>query len=63
MARLPTKEEIAKFLAAHGIVDFISGGRLTRAEQKAVWKAVSRLGPPAARGAGTGVGALSRAAG
>ena len=52
MARLPTKEELAAFLAAHGIVDFISGGRLTRAEQKVVWKAIKRLGPPVATGVG-----------
>jgi hypothetical protein len=59
MARLPTKGEIAAFLAAHGIVDFVSGGRLTRAEQKAVWKAISRLGPPVARGTGMALGSVA----
>ena len=57
MARVPTQKEIAAFLIGHGIVDFVSGGRLTKIERNAIWKAVKKLGPPAARTTGrTAVG-------
>jgi hypothetical protein len=49
-ARVPTERELAAFLIGHGIVDFVSGGRITRAERNVLWKALKKLGPPAARG-------------
>ena len=55
MARVPTQKEIAAFLIGHGIVDFVSGGRLTKIERNAIWKAIKRLGPPAARTTGRGL--------
>jgi len=51
MARVPTQKEIAAFLIGHGIVDFVTGGTLSRVERNALWKVIKRLGPPAARGA------------
>ena len=63
MARVPTQEEIAAFIVGHGIVDFISGGRLSKVERDAIWKAVKKLGPPAAIGAGRGGLAAARLAG
>jgi hypothetical protein len=51
MARVPTQKEIAAFIVGHGIVDFVTGGTLSRIERNALWKVIKRLGPPAARGA------------
>jgi hypothetical protein len=51
MARTPSERELAGILIGHGIVDFISGGRLTKVERNALWKVIKRLGPPAVRGA------------
>ena len=62
MARAPTQEEIAAFIVGHGIVDFVSGGKLSKVERDAIWKVVKRLGPPVATGVGraalTGAGAV-----
>ena len=38
-----TQEEIAAFIVGHGIVDFVSGGRLSKAERDAIWKVVKKL--------------------
>lgn len=63
MARfLPTKEELANLLIAHGIVDFVSGGKLAKYESRALWSILTKLGPPVAKGVGraalTGAGAV-----
>ena len=63
MARVPTQKEIAAFLIGHGIVDFVTGGTLSRIERNALWKVIKRLGPPAARGAVGLVPAVARTAG
>lgn len=47
MARTPSERELAGILIGHGIVDFISGGRLTKLERNALWKVLKKLGPPA----------------
>ena len=51
MARTPTQKELAAFVVGHGIVDFVSGGKLSLIERNAIWKALKKLGPPAARAA------------
>lgn len=65
MARLPTQREMGAFLVGHGIVDFISGGRLSLIERNALWKVISKLGPPTVtttgRLAGTAVMGAARA--
>jgi len=63
MARVPTQKEIAAFLIGHGIVDFVTGGTLSRIERNALWKVIKRLGPPAARGAVGLVPAVARTVG
>ena len=52
-------------LIAHGIVDFVSGGKLAKYESRALWSILKKLGPATARAvpsattrlAGTAVGA------
>ena len=51
MARTPSQKEIAAFIVGHGIVDFVSGGKLSLVERNAIWKSLKKLGPPAARAA------------
>ena len=51
MARTPSQKEIAAFIVGHGIVDFVSGGKLSLIERNAIWKAVKKLGPIAGRAA------------
>jgi hypothetical protein len=62
-AKVPSEREIAAVLIAHGIVDFVSGGRLTYAERKVLWNVLKKLGPPAARGAAGFIPAVARTAG
>jgi hypothetical protein len=59
MARTPSQKEIAAFLVAHGITDFVTGGRLSLIERNALWKVVSKLGAPAARATPSAVGRLA----
>jgi len=47
MVRPPTQKELAAFVVGHGIVDFVSGGKLSLIERNAIWKAVKKLGPAA----------------
>jgi len=47
--RVPTQEEIAVFLAAHGITDFVSGGKLSLIERKYLWKVLKKAGGVAGR--------------
>ena len=49
MARTPSQKEIAAFVIGHGIVDFISGGKLQKIERDALWKVLKKLGPATAR--------------
>ena len=62
-AKVPSEREIAAVLIGHGIVDFVSGGRLTYAERKVLWNVLKKLGPPAARGAAGFIPAVARTAG
>jgi len=59
MARTPSERELAAILIGHGIVDFVTGGRLTKIERNALWKVLKKLGPPAARGAITSLPRLA----
>ena len=43
MARTPTQKELAAFVVAHGITDFITGGRLSLLERNALWKVIKKL--------------------
>jgi hypothetical protein len=47
MVRAPTQKELAAFVVGHGIVDFVSGGKLSLIERNAIWKTLKKLGPPA----------------
>jgi hypothetical protein len=51
MARAPTQKELAAFVVGHGIVDFVSGGKLSLMERNVLWKSIKKLGPPVARAA------------
>jgi hypothetical protein len=42
MARTPSSSEIAAILVGHGIVDFVSGGRLTKIERNLLWKILKK---------------------
>lgn len=59
MARTPSQKEIAAFLVAHGITDFVTGGRLSLIERNALWKVVKKLGVPAVRAAPSVAGRLA----
>ena len=48
-ARVPSTRELAAFLVAHGIVDFVTGGTLSRIERNALWKVLKKAVPIAAR--------------
>jgi len=48
-ARVPTTKELATFLVGHGIVDFVSGGALSRIERNALWKVLKKTVPIAGR--------------
>jgi len=48
-ARVPSTKELAAFLVGHGIVDFVSGGALSRIERNALWKVLKKVVPIAAR--------------
>jgi len=62
MAKTPSQEQIAAFIISHGIVDFVSGGKLSLAERNALWKVVKKLGPPAVSTAGRLAGTAAMAA-
>lgn len=65
MPRTPSQRELAELLVAHGIVDFVSGGKLAKYESRALWSILKKLGPATARAvpsagmrlAGTAIGA------
>ena len=50
-ARVPSSRELAAFLVAHGIVDFVSGGTLSRIERNALWKVLKKTVPIIGRAA------------
>ena len=56
MVRTPTVEELGAILVGHGIVDFVSGGKLSKVERNALWSIVKKTTVATAR-------ALPRAAG
>jgi hypothetical protein len=62
MARVPKDWErrLVELAAIHGVTDFLLRGRLTKAESKALYTMLTRLGKPAAR---TGVGTAARLGG
>jgi len=62
MARTPSSSEIAAILVGHGIVDFVSGGRLTKIERNMLWKVLKKGLPMAARPAVSIAGSVGRAA-
>ena len=62
MARTPSSAEIAAILVGHGIVDFVSGGRLTKIERNLLWKILKKGLPMAARPAVSIAGSVGRAA-
>jgi len=45
MVKAPSQKELAAFVVGHGIVDFVSGGKLSLIERNAIWKALKKLGP------------------
>jgi len=47
--RVPTKKEVAALLVAHGIADFVTGGKFAKFEMRALWSMLKKLGPPAVR--------------
>jgi len=71
MARTPTQKELAAFVVAHGIVDFVSGGKLSLIERNAIWKVAknltTRAAPAVARTTGStlvrGAGTVARVGG
>ena len=62
MARSPTQKEIAAFVVGHGIVDFVSGGKLSKIERNALWKVIKKLGPATVRTSGSALAATGRTA-
>jgi len=54
MPKTPSERDLAAILIGHGIVDFVSGGRLTKMERNALWKMLQKTLPILARaGVGT----------
>jgi hypothetical protein len=57
MVRAPTTKELGAILVGHGIVDFVSGGKLSLVERNAIWKVLktltTRVAPVAARATGS----------
>ena len=51
MARTPSERELAAILIGHGLVDFVSGGRLTKIERNLLWKMLKKTLPIAGRAA------------
>ena len=62
-ARVPTTKELAAFLVGHGIVDFVSGGALSRMERNALWKVLKKAVPIALRSTAVAVPRLGASAG
>ena len=62
-ARVPTTKELATFLVGHGIVDFVSGGALSRMERNALWKVLKKAVPIALRSTAVAVPRLGASAG
>ncbi len=62
MARTPSERELAAILIGHGLVDFVSGGRLTKMERNLLWKMLKKTLPIAAKPAVSIAGSVGRAA-
>ena len=56
--RTPTKQELAALLAAHGIADFVTGGKFAKYEMRALKSMLKKLGPAVGR-AGPRLGATA----
>ncbi len=54
MPKTPSERDLAAILIGHGIVDFVSGGRLTKIERNLLWKVLKKSLPILTRaGVGT----------
>jgi len=62
MARTPTSRELNAILIGHGIVDFVSGGRLTRRERDLLWSLFKKTLSVSARVGGSVGMSTARAA-
>lgn len=62
MPKTPSERDLAAILIGHGIVDFVSGGRLTKIERNLLWKVLKKALPIAARPAVSVAGSVARAA-
>ncbi len=62
MPKTPSERDLAAILIGHGIVDFVSGGRLTKIERNLLWKVLKKGLPIAARPAVSVAGSVARAA-
>ena len=62
MPKTPSERDLAAILIGHGIVDFVSGGRLTKIERNLLWKVLKKGLPLAARPAVSVAGSVARAA-
>jgi len=61
--RTPTVEELGAFLVGHGIVDFVSGGKLSKVERDALWSAFKKAGLATARAVPRAGGTVARIGG
>jgi len=61
--RTPTVEELGAILVGHGIVDFVSGGKLSLIERNAIWSAFKKAGMAGARAVPRVAGTAARVGG
>jgi len=63
MVRTPSVEELGAILVGHGIVDFVSGGKLSKVERNALWSAFKKAGMGVARAVPRASGTVARVGG
>jgi len=63
MVRTPTVEELGAILVGHGIVDFVSGGKLSKVERNALWSIVKKTTVATARALPRAGGTVARVGG
>jgi len=63
MVRTPTVEELGAILVGHGIVDFVSGGKLSKVERNALWNIVKKTTIATARAVPRAGGTVARVGG
>jgi len=61
--RTPTVEELGAILVGHGIVDFVSGGKLSKVERNALWSAFKKAGMGVVRALPIAGGTVARVGG